>query len=201
MSDRVQVGPKVDAALWAEFREQVKRRHGQTRGSLGDELENAIRNYIHFGPDKSVPDQLAEMNARLQRVEGAVGTAEADGGADTLGAEPHTHAPSRLEVDERPSANAATDKKVAWLAEQVGSNPESIPRSKLRDIVKDEYGFRRDTAKRYVERLIDHFDLVEHPTADADVLVSTDRREELVEQRRQELEAEADAELYGGTDR
>jgi hypothetical protein len=195
MSDRVQVGARVDAALWEEFREQVESRHGQTRGSLGDELENAIRNYIHFGADKSVPDQLAEMNTRLQRLEGEVGTAAADGGTDSLAADEHTHAPSRLDVTEKPAANAATDKKVAWLAEQVGSNPESIPRAKLRDIVKDEYGFRSDTAKRYVERLIDHFDLVDDPTADSGILVSQDRREEILEQRRADLEAEADAEL------
>ena len=202
MSDRVQVGPKVDAALWAEFREQVKRRHGQTRGSLGDELENAIRNYIHFGPDKSVPDQLAEMNARLQRVEGAVGTAEADGGADTVDAEPHTHAPSRVEgaIDEKPKPNAATDKKVRYLATQVerlnnGHEPDMIPRKKLREIVKDEYGFRRDTAKRYVEQLVDYFDLVDDPREGYKPLVSRERREELLEQRREELEAEAEGKL------
>lgn len=200
MSDRVQVGARVDAALWEEFRDRVENRHGQTRGSLGDELENAIRNYIHFGADKSVPDQLAEMNARLQRLEAEAGTASADGGTDTLDADGHTHAPSRLAVDEKPSANAATDKKVAYLAAQLeaeaGEDFEEIPREALLDTVKDAYGFRRDTAERYVERLVEHFDLVDHPEFDP-LLVTEAKREDLLDQRRAEIEAAADAELEG----
>ena len=196
MTERVQVGARVDAELWREFREQVKRRHGQTRGSLGDELENAIRNYIHFGADKSVPDQLAEMNGRLQRIEAAAGTAEADGGADTFGAETHAHAPTRYdpETDGKPPANSSTDKKVEYLASEIGSNVETVPRAKLRETVKEEYAFQKETAKRYVELLIDHFDLVDHPRNDAPVLVSPERRREI-------LEAEADAELDEVTDR
>ena len=197
VTDGVQPGTRVDEQLWEQFRNAVIERHGTWRGHGRDAVETALRLYIADENEVSA----VQVNRRLGRIESELGITSADGGADTLGADPHTHAPSRLDVDERPSANAATDKKVAWLAEQVGSNPESIPRAKLREIVKDEYGFRRDTAKRYVERLIDHFDLVEHPTADADVLVSTDRREELVEQRRQELEAEADAELDEVVDR
>ena len=197
VTDGVQPGTRVDEQLWQQFRNAVIERHGTWRGHGRDAVETALRLYIADENEVSA----VQVNRRLGRIESELGITSADGGADTLGADPHTHAPSRLDVDERPSANAATDKKVAWLAEQVGSNPESIPRAKLREIVKDEYGFRRDTAKRYVERLIEHFDLVEHPTADADVLVSTDRREELVEQRRQELEAEADAELDEVADR
>jgi len=175
VSDRVQVGPKVDAELWAEFRESVQDRKGQVRGVLGDELENAIRNYINFGPDKSTGAQLAEFNARLQRIEGAVGTAESDGG-DTLSDDSHTHAPSRVRAaeDSKPGANAATEKKVAYLSRELlraencdtTADLRSIPVERVRDVVKDEYGFRSDTAKRYVNALVDELDLHKHPSAD-----------------------------------
>lgn len=36
-------------------------------------------------------------------------------------------------------------------------------RETLRDVVREAYGFRRDTARRYVAELREYFDLVEHP--------------------------------------
>ena len=206
MRDQVQVGLRIDRDVYEEFKQHVKERRGRWQGVGGDELENAIRHYLHFGAEKPLPDLLAEFNGRLQRIEGELGTATADGGTDTVGAEPHTHAPSWSEGDEKPPANASTDKKVAYLAAQVerlnnGHEPDMIPRKKLREIVKDEYGFRRDTAKRYVEQLVDYFDLVDDPREGYEPLVSRERREELLEQRREELEAEADAELDEVADR
>ena len=204
MSDQVQVGLRVDRDVYEEFKQHVKERRGRWQGVGGDELENAIRHYLHFGADKPLPDLLAEFNGRLQRIEGELGTATADGGTDAFEAEPHTHAPSWSEGDEKPPANASTDKKVAYLATQieadVGENFGEITRTKLKDTVKDEYGFRRDTAKRYVERLVDHFELVDHPEIDP-LLVTQAKRETIIEQRREELEAEADAELDEVTDR
>ena len=202
MSDRVQPGVKIDARLWEQFRNEVKQRSGGIRGHVRSELETALRLYIADESEVSA----VQVNRRLGRIESELGIASADGGADTLGAESHTHAPSGYdpETDGKPSANASTDKKVAYLAAQieadVGENFEEITRTKLKDTVKDEYGFRKDTAKRYVERLVDHFDLVDHPTIDP-LLVTQAKRETIIEQRREELETEADAELDEVTDR
>lgn len=190
MSDRSKVGVRVDSALWERFRENVKERKGQTRGVLGDELENAIREYLR---DDSTPTEK-RMEKRLARIEKAVGAATPDGGTETLPEPSHTHAPSRISaaVEEKPSANAATEKKVAYLAEcvldaEVPNSRElvTVPREKLIDVVKDEYGFRSDTAKRYVERLVEYFDLREHPRADG-ILVSPDRYAELTEELREQ---------------
>lgn len=193
VTERVQIGPTIPKPLWEKFRQRVKDRHGKVRGSLGDELENAIRMYVEHGSDKSVAGQLAEMNQRLQRLEGANGTAEADGGVDTSGPTPHAHAPSRLEVDEKPPANGPTDEKVAYLRQQVtdqtsvvADEPGMIPRRKLREVVKDEYGFRRDTAKRYVGELVDALGLVDHPDPEYDLLVTEPKREEIVAEREAE---------------
>jgi len=195
MSERVQVGARVDAQLWERFREDVQERKGQTRGVVGDELENAIREYLR---DESRPvDRRVEK--RLARIEEAVGAAPTDGGVDTFDADEHTHAPSRLDVTEKPPANDATDKKVAYLAECVrertgSDDPKELPRSLLVETVKDEYGFRSDTAKRYVEHLSDQFDLRDHPTADP-LLVTDERYQELVEQERNQRRDDAEAEL------
>jgi hypothetical protein len=46
-------------------------------------------------------------------------------------------------------------------------------------VIKDEYGFRRDTATQYVSDLRDHFDLVAHPNNDV-ILVTRDKRAAIV---------------------
>lgn len=174
MPDRVQIGPAVDAKLWKRFREDVKSRTGTVRGNLGRELENAIREYLKDGPTASEQRMLE----RLGRIESAVGAAQADGGTHTVDAEPHTHAPS-----EKPAANAPTERKVEYLAERVredhGGDFDEVARSVLIDTVKSEYGFRSDTAKRYVGELVEHFELEAHPVADG-VLVTPERRAELL---------------------
>lgn len=186
MPNRVQPGAKVDDRLWEQFRDAVRERHGGVRGHLRSELETALRLYI--GDESEV--SAVQVNQRLARIESELDIANADGGTDTFDAAAHTHTPSGYdpETDPKPGANAAIEKKVQYLAAEIGPDCPMVPRKQLRTLVKDEYGFGKDTAKRYVERLVDHFDLVEHPSANADVLVSTDRRREL-------LDAEAEKKL------
>ena len=192
VSDTVQPGTEVDAALWKQFREEVKRRRGGTRGHLRNELENAIRGYIHGGD--ATPGDIDE---RLQRIEAAVGAAPTDGGTHAPSEQEHTHTREPT-PDTKPPSNTATEKKVAWLAKCVrdehAGDFQEVARPKLVSVVKDEYGFRSDTAKRYVERLVDHFGLVDHPQNDT-VLVTEDRREELIAQRREELREDVDETL------
>lgn len=195
MSERKKIGVRVDKTLWEEFRDDVERRHGQTRGVLSSELENAIRNYLYYGEDRTLTEQFAEFNERLQRVEGAVGAAEGDGGADTFEPPAHTHTPSTPTPTEKPAANTATEKKVAWLAECVrdeyGGDIQEVTREVLIRVVKAEYSFRSDTAKRYVDRLVEYFGFVNHPENDT-VLVTEDRQAELIERRREQLEKESE---------
>lgn len=200
MSDKVQLGLRVDRELYEEFKERVRERRGRWQGVGGDEMENAIRHYLRFGADKPLPDQLAEFNARLERIEGAVGTAESDGGTDTIPTDSHTHTPD-TEITERPDPQAATERKVRWLAKCVidevvpkSKELDSVPKSTLQEIVKDEYGFRSDTAKRYVDELIDHFELSAHPTADG-IYVSAEMKETIIERKREQAREEADSTL------
>ena len=194
MSNREKIGPRVDAQLWQQFREDVQERKGQTRGVIGDELENAIREYLR-DDDRPVDRRIEK---RIARIEEAVGAAPTDGGVDTFDRDEHTHAPSRLNVTEKPSANAATDKKVAYLAKTIRDEHsgefKEIPRRVLVETVKDEYAFRSDTAKRYVERLVDHFDLYDHPKVDG-ILVTDARRQEIIEQQREQAREHAETEL------
>jgi len=198
MSDREKVGVRVDAELWQEFRENVKERKGSVRGVLGDELDNAIRQYIRGGGDP----ELRRANKKLTRIENYFGIADADGGVDISEPSEHTHAP-RPTPDEKPAASAATEKKVAWLSAAFvseyggtdGSPPDQIPKAKIREFVKDAYGFRKDTAKRYVNAVIDRHGYVDHPEWDGVLVLPAVREEYLAEQREQaadETEQEMD---------
>ena len=184
MSGKKQVGLRVDENLYRQFKQDVKDRRGRWNGVAGEELEKAMREYL-TGP---YGEGGNDIHDRLARIEEAVGIEAADGGTDTVAPPEHTHTPT-----ERPDPQTATEKKVAWLAkcleDQTTDNFEEVPRWKIKDVVVDEYGFRADTAKRYVEELIEHFDLVDHPTAD--LLVTPERREQILAERRDDLRDEA----------
>jgi len=191
MGERKKIGVRVDDDVWQEFVNHVESEKGQKRGVLGDELENAIRNYIHFGTDKTLPEVMAEFNERLYRVEDAMGTVPSDGGAPTFGVQSHTHAPTKQTTDaptEKPAANAATEKKVQWLESEVldmevpqSRGLQQVARAGIVELVKDRYGFRSDTAKRYVGELVEHFGLRPHPKAGDSVLVTDKQYNRIIE--------------------
>lgn len=205
MSERVKIGPRIDADLWERFRNDVQERKGQTRGVLGDELENAIRQYLR---DEPRPVEQ-EINRRLTRMEDAMGITPTDGGATPSDAAGHTRAPSRVQsaADTKPEPNAATEKKVRYLVERVADETGidadeagMVPQKTIREIVKDEYGFRRDTAKRYVSEIIDEFGLVDHP-GEYDLLVTQPKLEAIRDEQRDQQAEASDDRMDDVTDR
>jgi len=187
VTERVQPGVTIPKSLWAKFREDVKRRRGKVRGVLGDELETALRAHLDDADREVEVSDIQRIDARLQRIEDAVETAQADGGG-TL-AEDSTHTRATVAPDtERPAPNAGTERKRRWLADRVlqkygkpsGGIPDELPKAAIRDTIKAEYGFRSDTAKRYYDELVDHFGLVQHPNAKP-LLVTPEKYDQLTE--------------------
>jgi hypothetical protein len=170
VSEQTQIGPSVDATLWKRFREDVKERHGRVRGVLGKELETALRQHLS---DDATPTER-RLEQRLIRIEDELGTSAADGGRPVSEADnTHTHV-TDTDTDtgrlDKPDPKAPRDDKVQYLAQCVTDKldedfPE-CPRPVLINTVRDEYGFRRDTAEGYVDELIDHFGLVSKPGID-----------------------------------
>jgi len=195
MTDEVQPGVKIDRGVWERFREDIMDRKGRIRGHLRTELEAAIQQYL----DDNTDSELARIEAKVDHLAAELEADVSHITTPSRSEDTHTHAGPV--PDEKPAANAATEKKVRWLAEQVIAEvapntrefPE-IPRDTLREVVKEEYGFRRDTAKRYVSELVEHFDLRDHPVADG-LLVTEQRRQEIIAARREQTADDADAEL------
>lgn len=192
---------RISKEEYVRFKQFVEDVHGTTRGHLKTEIENALREYRN--PDNS-RDALSRIENDVATIKAAVATAEADGGSvvDIPSDDSHTHArrdSSTTVSTEKPAPNAPTEKKVGWLAAQVeqesGEDFNEIAPKVLKNAVKDAYGFRRDTAERYVTELKEYFDLVDHPNDNYPLLVTRERREEYLEQQRKEREQEAKQEV------
>ena len=184
MTDDRQPGVRIDGELWDEFREEVRHRRGSVRGHLKHELEAALREYIEGGQPTG-----EQINARLQRIEDAVGAAPTDGGADLRSdpGETHTDSGERESPGEKPARKAGRSEKLCYLTDRIredvagGTDHEiaEIPEAKIAAVVDEEYGFADDTAAEYVADLRERLGLVEHPVADP-LLCTPERREELV---------------------
>lgn len=191
MSDTVQPGTEVDEAVWEQFRQEVERRRGGTRGHIRNELERALRAY-NQGGDATLDD----IDARLQRIEAEVGAAPTDGGeAATSSETADTHTDiTAVDMQEKPDPKSTRDRKVAYLAgcvqDYTCDDFETISESDIADIIRDEYGFRSDTAKTYLEDLVDHFDLVDHPLMPDSPLLVTESKRDTILQAEAEKEAE-----------
>lgn len=195
MSDRTQIGPAVDSKLWERFRQDVKARKGSVRGNLGNELDKALREYLNDSPSPTE----RRIDERLARLEEAAGLTPADGGTLPEDVETHTRAgpdtpqsPAANTPDSKPSANASTDKKLAWLSEQLIQQEvpntrdlQSVSKNAISDLVVDAYGFRSDTARRYVDMLQQEFGLVPHPNTDK-VLLTEEKRDEMLQSQEED---------------
>jgi hypothetical protein len=196
VSDEVQPGVRIDSGIWQRFREDINARKGSVRGHLRTELEAAIQQYLDDHSDPTLERIEAKMDYLAAELDADISDAPTPSTSD------NTHTREQPTPDEKPAPNAATEKKVRWLAAELLDKEvpntrelQQVARSSLVDLVKDRYGFRSDTAKRYVDELIEHFGLRDHPIAGSDVLVSQAEYERIVEQQRQEREQEAEETL------
>lgn len=188
MSDRVQVGVEVDAELWEELRNDVRERKGKVRGVLGDELDNAIQHYLYNGPDRSTPQQLNDIEARLNRIEGAVGVEATDGGLDTSTTAEDTHTPDQSDND-KPHQNTGRKKKIEWLAaeyrRQYANDNDTLYKAtagNVKDLIDEEYAFaEEERTANYVSDVLDELGMVQHPKWDHRH-VTEERYQEIVEE-------------------
>lgn len=68
MSGQRRPGVVVDEQLWERFREDVRKRKGGTRGHLREELENALREYIHATQGGDTHDRLRRIENRQEEI-------------------------------------------------------------------------------------------------------------------------------------
>lgn len=96
----------IDAALYNEFKQFVKDNHGQIRGSLRDELENAIRQYMD---DSRGPDELQRIENDIASIKAIL--SESDGGVTGLseGSDTHTYSDPDQSKTAEPQTQSTTE--------------------------------------------------------------------------------------------
>jgi len=159
MKDETTQPTRISKDEYKRFKQFVQDTHGQTRGHLKTEIENALREYRQ-------PDNTAEP---LQRIENDIATikaqiaqVESDGGTVAVSDGSHARTPN-----EKPEPNAPRSKKVEWVVNQKYDRERgSATVSDIVDSVKMEYGFQDRTAEKYIQSVIDELDAKRHPNND-----------------------------------
>jgi hypothetical protein len=152
MGDTKQPTP-IDADLYDRFVRYVEDRHGQRRGVLRDELENAIRQYIDADrPTDEIArleNDVATIQAQLSRLEDAV-VVDCDGGTDTtrtVSRPSHTHTGQTARVDPDGTSDASVGDCDAGTDDADDStddggsdfDPDDVPHAKAPKRDKAEY--------------------------------------------------------------
>lgn len=144
---------------YKQFRAFVQDVHGQTRGHLRTEIENALREYreSYYGGDRlmRIEDDLATIKATLAE-------AESDGGSTIAASSEGESAPAR---ESKPKANQPRNKKVDYIIDEMGLDAEGgeLHQNAIRRVVEREYNFSDDTIDEYVSTIISKLDAVPHP--------------------------------------
>ena len=202
MSEKVQVGLRVDADLYERWKQAVTERCGRWKGAGGQELERMMREDIAAVSGEHDEIGPAALDDRLARIEAAVGVEATDGGTDPSQPREDTHTPSGGTDDvpaTKPDPKGPSEAKVAWLADryrqEYGTDDGDIYKildGLLRELIDEEYAFNDDVAARYVDKVITYYGFVQHPLPEDDhKYVSQQRYDEIIEQKREQARSDA----------
>jgi len=190
MAERIQPGGRVDKEIYEQFRSFVQRHHGQVRGALGEELENAMQERMN-GVERG--DRLTRIEEDVATIKGIL--AESDGGQNPPDSTPvpdlrseKTHARAESADREKPAPNQPREAKVRYLRARINDTYDGlISRPDLRNEIDQSFGFREDTIQEYVPLLIDALDAEVDPLC-PDQLVAWGRR---LQKRREKARTDA----------
>lgn len=76
--DDIKIGPLVDEELWQDFKDEVRERTGKTRGTVGIELEKAIRMYLERTELSQIEDKVETIRQNQKRILELVGASDGD---------------------------------------------------------------------------------------------------------------------------
>lgn len=169
MGKQVQPGAKVDAQTYERFRQFVEDHHGKTRGSLGDELERAMKQRME---DANGPDRLARIENDLATLKAQLADAESDGG--TTAPTPSPTSDTHARADAKPAANQPRATKYEYLigelfdAKGVGSpSGGQVAPKTIRAVITDNYDIDEAIVDEWVtgiqKRIGREYDAEPHP--------------------------------------
>jgi len=136
--DTVQIGPRIDAALWERFKDFVQSKHGRTSGSTADEVEQALKQRMGEDPLQQVDDRLRRLESALD-VDHPPTADSSSGERETVSKDP-----------EQNSLSARTQNRVDDI---LGQLPGRFDEDQLDAAIQNAAGTSYKTIKRYKEIL------------------------------------------------
>jgi len=202
MGDRIQPGARVDRELYEEFKRWVKKSRGDRRGTVGQELEKAMRDRINGSGPARQEERLDRIEQKVEAVIEST-TADADGGPTPARSdEPHTHTETDDRSgaaddapDEPPHPKASRAVKADYLAARLDDSNE-VHRAAVLELVDETYSFGDEATERLVAATFDRLaeDRKPHPRVD-DLLIPPEEADRFAEDIREDQSDEADARL------
>jgi len=186
----------ISTEEYQAFKEFVRDVHGKTRGHLGSEIENALREYreSYYGGDR-----LQRIENDLATIKATIADAESDGGTSTATlSEPDNARPRDMS---KPAANQPRAKKVEYLCQlylnRVGCNNDGgkLVQETVKRTVNDAYAFDDEIQQEYVDAVVSklkkQYDMEPHPVH-GNFLVWGDDLEEAKEEAEKMAQGELD---------
>lgn len=146
------VGARVDAQVYARFREYVQDAHGKVRGELGRELENAMVEYMDNDRYDRIESNQEEMLERLDTLAGVV--CEGDG--------THTH-----KADASPTTVTEKADLIASKLREEGG--DTVPGTAVDAAIREVAGGDDRTIRKYRKQLRLNQSAYAHPASASDV--------------------------------
>ena len=177
----------IDKDEYKAFKNWVRDVHGKTRGHLGSEIENALREYRK---NDSAPDRLRRMENDIATIKANIADAESDGGA--VASTPSEASDTRAREISKPAANQPRQKKIDYILQELDfvENQGSAHPNVIKNTIKSEFSFNDDTANEYVELVFDRLGATRVDESDIRYWGDSieDRRNELREETESEME-------------
>lgn len=141
-----QTGVRFSKQLWQEFRQDVKARKGGVDGHLRNELETALREYMHATKGGDTHDRLRRMENQLDEVATAV---LEDG-----------------EKKKESHVSTETENKLRDIRKQIEDETDGSPKVHTEVVelaIREHAGSSAPTIRRYKDLLKQDKELFEHP--------------------------------------
>ena len=153
----------IDKQEYEAFKNFVRDVHGKTRGHLGSEIENALREYRQKA---SGADRLQRIEDDIATIKATVAQAESDGGvvAPTSSEQSNTHARNQT----KPAPNQPRAKKISYLVglyldkDVCNNDGGRLVEKEVQNIVESEYSFDDEIQAEYVEAVYSKIKELKH---------------------------------------
>jgi len=145
-----QIGVKVNAELWSQFRADVEDRHGAIRGHLKHEVENALREYMDASHGGDVNDRLTRIESQLDDLTDAVSESG--------------------ETKKDSDVSATVENRLNKIRETIEREADGQPKvhEKVVELaIKEHAGKSAPTLRQYKQLLQEERDLFDHPAKDS----------------------------------